>query len=194
MVHEFTIDKARLVLKQGDITREDTDAIVNAANASLMGGGGVDGAIHRAGGPAILEACKAIVAERGRLPTGHAVITPGGNLPARHVIHTVGPVWRDGTAGEPALLADAYRNSLGLVLEHGLASVAFPSISTGAYGYPIGLAAEVALLAVTEELRAHGRPLEVRFVLFSSADLETYERTARAIAREAGADSPPDRG
>ena len=194
MAHEYTIDKARLVLKQGDITREDTDAIVNAANASLMGGGGVDGAIHRAGGPAILEACKAIVARRGRLPTGQAVITPGGELPARHVIHTVGPVWRDGGGGEPAQLADAYRNSLRLAREHGLASVAFPSISTGAYGYPIGLAADVALRTVAAELRAHGSPAEVRFVLFSEADLQTYEKTARAMAREAGADSAPDRG
>ncbi|MEW6046452.1 MAG: O-acetyl-ADP-ribose deacetylase, partial [Bacillota bacterium] len=154
---------------------------VNAANSSLMGGGGVDGAIHRAGGPRILEECKAIVARQGSLPTGKAVITTGGRLTARYVIHTVGPVWRGGRYGEPELLASAYRNSLALAAEKGLATVAFPSISTGAYGYPIEEAAPVAVEAVVHFIRERtirgGLSLrEVRFVLFSRPDFEVYRR------------------
>ena len=122
---------------KGDITEVEADAIVNAANSGLMGGGGVDGAIHRAGGPAILEECKRIVAERGRLPTGQAVITTAGTMPSRHVIHTVGPVWHGGGHGEPDLLASAYRESLKLAARENLASVAFPAIATGLYGKPI---------------------------------------------------------
>jgi O-acetyl-ADP-ribose deacetylase (regulator of RNase III) len=160
-------------LIQGDITLASTDAIVNAANSSLMGGGGVDGAIHRAGGPAILQACKKIVAECGRCPTGEAVITTGGNLPAPFVIHTVGPVWSGGQRNEPELLASAYRNSLRIAAERKLKSVAFPSISTGAYRFPLAQAAETALSTVIACAEEH--PFElIRFVLFSEDDLRTY--------------------
>src|SRR5437867_9117151 len=139
---------SRLELDRGDITRENVDAIVNAANSSLMGGGGVDGAIHRAGGPAILDECRRIVEARGPLPAGEAVITTGGRLPARRVIHTVGPRWRGGDRGEAATLASCYRNSLALAASEGVSSLAFPSISTGAYGFPIDEASAVALQAV----------------------------------------------
>ncbi|MBI2851358.1 MAG: O-acetyl-ADP-ribose deacetylase [Chloroflexi bacterium] len=150
---ETIINGVSLSLIQGDITEQATDAIVNAANSSLMGGGGVDGAIHRAGGPAILDECKQIVARQGRLPTGKAVITGVGNLKARFVIHTVGPVWRGGNQGEPELLASAYTESLKLAAEKNLRSVSFPSISTGAYGYPLPEAANVALNAVASFLK-----------------------------------------
>jgi O-acetyl-ADP-ribose deacetylase (regulator of RNase III) len=161
----------RVDLVQGDITHAETDAIVNAANSGLHGGGGVDGAIHRAGGPAILEECRKI----GGCPTGQAVITSGGRLKARHVIHTVGPVYRDGRHGEGELLASAYRTSLRLAKEAGLKSVAFPSISTGAYGYPVEEAAKIAL-RVVRELAAEPGPLElVRFVLFDEATLRVYQ-------------------
>ena len=170
---EVRVSGRLLRLAQGDITRQHADAIVNAANSSLMGGGGVDGAIHRAGGPAILEECQRIVAERGRLPPGQAVLTTGGRLPARHVIHTVGPVWRGGAYGEAETLASAYRESLRLAARHGLRHIAFPSISTGAYGYPIARAAEVALRTVLAFLRDHGGPVEeVTFVLYTPRDLE----------------------
>jgi O-acetyl-ADP-ribose deacetylase len=173
---------SRLEMTRGDITRERLDAIVNAANSSLMGGGGVDGAIHRAGGPAILDECRRIVEARGPLPPGEAVITTGGRLPAGRVIHTVGPRWRGGDHGEAAILARCYRNSLALAAAEGLASLAFPSISTGAYGYPITEASAVALGTVAEALRA-GSPLrQVRFVLFSDADLEAYRRALDGVA------------
>jgi len=169
------IGPAKLSLIQGDITQKDTDAIVNAANSSLMGGGGVDGAIHRAGGPAILEDCKKIVARQGRLPTGRAVVTTGGNLPAKHVIHTVGPVWHGGGKGEAGLLESAYRESLKLAAENNLTSVSFPSISTGAYGYPVEQAAGVALGTVAAFLREKVTSIkEVVFVLFDSRTYETY--------------------
>ena len=181
---EATFGRSRLSIVQGDITRQDTDAIVNAANSSLMGGGGVDGAIHRAGGPAILEECKGIVARQGRLPAGRAVITSGGSLKARYVIHTVGPVWRGGEKGEPELLASAYRESLKLASEKGLASVSFPSISTGAYGYPVASAAVVALGTVASFLREEDTPLrEVVFVLFDSRTYEAYSTALGEIAR-----------
>jgi O-acetyl-ADP-ribose deacetylase (regulator of RNase III) len=181
---EVTVNQSKLRAVSGDITRQATDAIVNAANSGLMGGGGVDGAIHRAGGPAILEECKQIVARQGRLPTGRAVITTGGNLPAKHVIHTVGPVWQGGNRGEPELLASAYRESLKLAAAKGLTSVAFPSISTGIYGYPVSQAAEVAVGAVTDFLRKSTSPVrEVTFVLF---DDKTFEAYASAIRRAAG--------
>jgi O-acetyl-ADP-ribose deacetylase (regulator of RNase III) len=173
--------RGSLELTRGDITRETTDAIVNAANSSLMGGGGVDGAIHRAGGPAILEDCKLIRATRGPLPPGEAVATTAGQLPCRCVIHTVGPIWRGGGAGEPETLARCYRNSLALAAAEGLASIAFPSISTGVYGYPVDLAAQVALGAVAEELTSGAYDGRVRFVLFSDADLATYERALAAL-------------
>ena len=182
-----TIDQAKLLITQGDITRQGTNAIVNAANSSLMGGGGVDGAIHRAGGPAILQECKQIVARQGRLPTGEAVITTGGNLKAKHVIHTVGPIWRDGNKGEPELLASAYRESLKVAAESNLSSVSFPSISTGVYGYPVDQAARVALNAAITFLSESDTSLrEVVFVLFDSRTLGAYSSTLREIAEERG--------
>jgi len=172
---EVTVNQAKLAIIQGDITRQAADAIVNAANSGLMGGGGVDGAIHRAGGPAILEECKQIVARQGRLPTGKAVITTGGNLPAKHVIHTVGPVWHGGNKGEAALLESAYRESLKLASEQRLASVAFPSISTGVYGYPVAEAAKVAIkTAVSFLSRQVTSVKEVVFVLFDPATYQAY--------------------
>ena len=173
------IKGARLELIQGDITPQDTDAIVNAANNSLLGGGGVDGAIHRAGGPEILAECRKL----GGCDTGDAKLTTGGRLRARYVIHTVGPVyWREGAQRAAELLASAYRRSMEVAAEHGLASVAFPSISTGAYGYPVDEAAPVALRTVLEFLDQHGDSgLDlVRFVLF---DQKTYESYYRALTR-----------
>lgn len=171
----FIVNKTRVELIRGDITRQDTDAIVNAANSSLLGGGGVDGAIHRAGGPRILEECKEIRARQGGCPTGQAVITSGGNLTARYVIHTVGPVWHGGGQNEAALLRNAYLNSLRLAREKGLTSIAFPSISTGAYRYPIEQAAAIAVSAVQEHAKNHELPRLIRFVLFSDRDLMVYQ-------------------
>lgn len=178
---EKIFGNTRLVLVQGDLTRQAVDAVVNAANPSLLGGGGVDGAIHRAGGPQILAQCKAIVKEIGRLEPGKAVLTAAGKLPARAVIHTVGPVWAGGTRGEAHTLASAYRESLRLAEDHGLQTVAFPSISTGAYGYPLEEAARVALGAVAAYLGAGSRLREVRFVLFSAAVLEAYEKALAGL-------------
>ena len=183
MDNEFKVGKATVRLVRGDITEMETDAIVNAANSSLMGGGGVDGAIHRRGGPKILEECKRIRATEWPqgLPTGKAVITSGGNLKAKHVIHTVGPVWRGGNHGEPELLAQAYQNSLRLAVAEGLKSVAFPSISTGAYGYPVEDACRVALRAVKEFLEKEDNLDEVVFVLFSERALEVYLDKAKEM-------------
>jgi O-acetyl-ADP-ribose deacetylase (regulator of RNase III) len=180
---EFKVGKATVRLVKGDITEIETDAIVNAANSSLMGGGGVDGAIHRKGGPKILEECKRIRATEWPkgLPTGKAVITSAGNLKAKHVIHTVGPIWRGGNRGEPELLAQAYQNSLRLTVAEGLKTVAFPSISTGAYGYPIEQACRVALEAVKEFLEKEDRLDEVVFVLFSESALEVYSAEAGKV-------------
>ncbi len=166
----------RLVVREGDITREAVDAIVNAANSTLMGGGGVDGAIHRAGGPAILEECRRIRAEElpGGLPTGKAVITGGGRLAARFVIHTVGPVWRGGKRGEPELLASAYRESLRLAAGRKLASIAFPAISTGVYGYPRDAAARIAYGTITEFLAANEHPGIVALVFFGREDADAF--------------------
>jgi O-acetyl-ADP-ribose deacetylase len=161
----------KLQAVQGDITRLPVDAIVNAANSSLMGGGGVDGAIHRAGGPAILEECRAIVARQGGCPTGEAVITGAGRLPARYVIHTVGPVWRGGEAGEAEALASCYRRSLELALQHGCETIAFPNISTGVYGFPKPQAAAIAVSTVATFLRQHAEIEKVTFVCF---DEENY--------------------
>jgi O-acetyl-ADP-ribose deacetylase (regulator of RNase III) len=177
----YKVDQAELSLLQGDITRQTTDAIVNAANSSLMGGGGVDGAIHRAGGPAILEECKQIVARQGHLPTGQAVITTAGNMKAEHVIHTVGPVWHGGDRGEPELLASAYRESLKLAAANNLASVSFPSISTGVYGYPVELAAAIALREVVSFLSQTTSVKEVAFVLFDTRTFEAYAAALRDI-------------
>jgi O-acetyl-ADP-ribose deacetylase (regulator of RNase III) len=176
------VNQARLSIIQGDITKQATDAIVNAANPGLMGGGGVDGAIHRAGGPAILEECKQIVAKQGHLPTGKAVITTGGNLKAKYVVHTVGPIWQGGNKGEATLLESAYRESLKLAAEHNLTSVSFPSISTGAYGYPVAEAAKVAIKAVVSFLREQVTSLkEVVFVLFDSRTYEAYSSALEEV-------------
>ncbi len=163
-----------LRLVHGDITQQDTDAIVNAANSSLLGGGGVDGAIHRAGGPRILQECRAIRAERGELPTGQAVITSGGRLAARHVIHTVGPLWRGGLHGEDQLLESAYYSSLQLAVENNIRTVAFPSISTGVYGFPVERASRIAVETVIQFIKASGKPEEVQLVVFSQHDFEVY--------------------
>ena len=177
-MRELKVGSSRIELVPGDITQQDTETIVNAANTSLLGGGGVDGAIHRAGGPAILAACRQL----GGCATGDAKITTGGKLKAKYVIHTVGPVYRDGGPAEADLLARAYRRSLEVAAEHGLASVAFPSISTGAYGYPIEAAAPIALRTVVDTLADHRSITLVRFVLFSAADLDAYERALAAAA------------
>ncbi len=172
---ERRFGRAAIELVVGDITREATDAIVNAANSSLLGGGGVDGAVHRAGGPEILAECRAIRARQGGCPTGEAVITTGGRLPARYVVHTVGPVWRGGERGEPALLASCYTRSLRLAGRHGARSIAFPSISTGVYGYPAALAAPVALGAVAAFLESgEPSPERIRFVLFDDQTFAAY--------------------
>jgi len=171
------VEASTLELVEGDITRQDTEAIVNAANSSLLGGGGVDGAIHRAGGPEILEECKKI----GGCPTGEARITTGGRLKARWVIHTVGPVYRDGKHREPELLANAYRNSLRLASEKGIKTLAFPSISTGAYGYPVAEAARIALTTAMEYLRGHPEIRLVRFVLFGQTAYKTYEEVLAEV-------------
>ena len=169
----------RIELVQGDITKQEVDAIVNAANSSLLGGGGVDGAIHRAGGPAILEECRRL----GGCDTGDAKATTAGELPARHVIHTVGPVWQGGDQGEEELLASCHRRSLEVALGLGCRTVAFPAISTGIYGYPVERAAGTALRVTAEELEKHPRIERVTFVLFSDGHLRAYERT---LARRAG--------
>jgi O-acetyl-ADP-ribose deacetylase len=172
------INQAELSLIQGDITRQTTDAIVNAANSELVGGGGVDGAIHRAGGPAILEECKQIVARQGRLPTGQAVITTAGKMASKHVIHTVGPVWRGGDHSEPELIASAYRESLKLAAANNLASISFPSISTGVYGYPMDLAAPIALKEIISFLK---QPSSIKKVVFVLHDPRTFVAYAAAL-------------
>lgn len=180
---DLIIGRAKIHLIQGDITDQETDAIVNAANSSLMGGGGVDGAIHRRGGPRILEECRQIRSKDwpDGLPTGKAVITSGGNLKAKYVIHTVGPIWRGGNHEEPALLADAYHNSLKLAVFKRLETISFPSISTGAYGYPIEKASQIALTTTKEFLEGEDKLDEILFVLFSQQDLEAYKEVAKRI-------------
>ena len=186
-VQTFTI---RLVLDGGkaveiygpaDITAETTDAIVNAANSSLLGGSGVDGAIHRAGGPAILAECRQIVSKIGTLRAGNAVITTGGRLAAKHVIHTVGPIYRGGKRGEAETLAGCHRESVRLADEHALASLAFPAISTGAYGYPIADAAPIAISATLEALAAAKNVTLCRFVLFDLSTRRAYEHSAETL-------------
>jgi O-acetyl-ADP-ribose deacetylase (regulator of RNase III) len=171
---EVTVNKTKVSIIQGDITKQATDATVNAANPSLMGGGGVDGAIHRAGGPAILEECQKIVARQGRLPTGKAAITTGGNLRAQYVIHTVGPIWH-GSGNEAELLRSAYYECLKLATANKLASISFPSISTGAYGYPVDEAAKIAVSTVVSFLKKQATSLkDVVFVLFDSRTYQSY--------------------
>lgn len=174
--------KKSLVIVRGDVTREDVDAIVNAANSSLLGGGGVDGAIHRAAGPELVAECATL----GGCPTGEARMTKGYRLPARHVIHTVGPVWRGGTAGEDEALASCFRESLRLAEEAGLASVAFPSISTGIYGFPVERASRIAVREVRSFLATARSVSLVKLVTFSERDLEAYRRAAAGGEPEAG--------
>jgi len=168
----------RLEIVQGDIVEEDVDGIVNAANSLLLGGGGVDGAIHRAAGPELLEECRGL----GGCPTGEARITKGYRLRARHVIHTVGPVWSGGARGEAELLSSAYRSSLALAAKHGLRVVSFPAISTGVYRYPKDSAARIALRTTSDWLAASELPQKVRFVVFSPSDRQTYEEALKAIS------------
>jgi len=174
---EIKIHTAIIELCQGDITRQKVDAIVNAANSRLAGGGGVDGAIHTAGGPAIMEECRKI----GGCPTGEVVITTGGKLAAAYVIHTVGPVYRNGASGEAQLLKNAYANSLKLAEAKGVKTIAFPSISTGVYGYPIADASRLALGTVIEYLQSDTKIQRVVFVLFSAYDFNLYTRTIKEI-------------
>ncbi len=163
-------------LIQGDITKIKVDAIVNAANTSLLGGGGVDGAIHRAGGPAILEGCRKIVAKQGGCKTGEAVITTAGNLPATYVIHTVGPVWNGGHKNEAQLLANAYHNCLVIAAENNVHSIAFPNISTGIYHFPKDKAAAIAVDTVKKFMQDHALPGEIIFVCFDEENLAIYQK------------------
>jgi O-acetyl-ADP-ribose deacetylase (regulator of RNase III) len=174
--------RERMELLQGDITRLAVDAVVNAANSSLLGGGGVDGAIHRAAGPELLEECRHL----GGCKTGQAKITQGYRLPARHVIHTVGPVWRGGNNGEPELLASCYRNSLALAVENNCRSVAFPAISCGIFGYPVSKAARIAVEETTRFLRDEPRIERVYFVCFSRDVVEAYRQALRPAAGHGG--------
>jgi O-acetyl-ADP-ribose deacetylase len=169
---EETMNADRIEIVEGDITRQQVDAIVNAANTSLLGGGGVDGAIHRAAGPELLEECGTL----GGCPTGQAKITKGYNLPAKWVIHTVGPVWRDGRHGESDLLADCYRHSLALANRHGIQSIAFPSISTGAYRFPLKPAARIAVSVVRRFLENNPAMTKVVFVCFGQEAFATYQK------------------
>jgi O-acetyl-ADP-ribose deacetylase (regulator of RNase III) len=187
-VQSFTI---RLLLDNGktieicgpaDITEETTDAIVNAANSSLLGGGGVDGAIHRAGGPAILAECRQIVGKIGRLPAGKAVITTGGRLATKHVIHTVGPIYRGGEHNEAETLGSCHRESVRLADEHSLGSLSFPAISTGAYGYPVSEAAPIAISSTADALASAQHVTKVRFVLFDGATVRAYERATEKLS------------
>ena len=162
-----------------DITKLSVDAIVNAANSTLLGGGGVDGAIHRAGGPSILAECERIVAKIGRLPAGKAAMTTAGRMPSKYVVHTVGPVYNGGKRGEAKTLASAYRESVRIADENSVTTMAFPSISTGAYGYPVNEAARVAIKAVADALQNTSFVKEVRFALFDSSTLDAYVAAAR---------------
>ena len=169
----------RMVVVQGDITRQEVDAIVNAANESLLGGGGVDGAIHRAAGPELLKECRGI----GGCPTGEARITRGYRLPARHVIHTVGPRWHGGARGEPEKLAACYRNALGLAVANQLKTIAFPGISTGVYGYPLEDATRIAVTTVAEVLKDEPSIEQVRFVTFGEQAIETAKRVLAEVQK-----------
>lgn len=175
---ELKVGSAVIALLQGDITRIKADAVVNAANPTLLGGGGVDGAIHRVGGPAILEACRGL----GGCEPGGAKITSGGDLPADYVIHAVGPIWHGGGQGEAQLLASAYRRSLELASAQGLKTIAFPSLSTGVYGYPIEKAAKIALSAIRDYVVGHPGIERVTVVLFTASDLAVYRAELARIS------------
>jgi len=180
-VYTVVLEGGKLIAFEGpsDITKLQVGAIVNAANSTLLGGGGVDGAIHRAGGPSILAECERIVAKMGRLPAGKAVMTTAGRMPAKFVVHTVGPVWSGGKRGEPQTLASAYRESIRVADENSITTIAFPSISTGAYRYPVRDAARVAVKTVAEALQKSTFVKEVRFALFDSGTLDDYVAAAR---------------
>jgi O-acetyl-ADP-ribose deacetylase len=175
--------RVSLSLKKGDITRFTADVIVNAANAELRGGGGVDGAIHRAAGPTVMAELNLIRSKIGRCPTGGAVITQAGRLDAKFIIHAVGPVYRDGHSGEPELLASCYRESLRLAVEHSVKSIAFPAISTGVYGYPMAEAAEIAVRATKASIERHGSIEDVTFVLYSDDAFEMFQRALANTSR-----------
>jgi O-acetyl-ADP-ribose deacetylase (regulator of RNase III) len=182
MPEEFNVGGARLILQEGDITKVAADAIVNAANSNLAGGGGVDGAIHRAGGPSIMRELDEIRPKIGRCAAGNAVITGAGNLPAQYVIHAVGPVYRDGKHGEPEQLASCYRTALRLAREKGARSLTFPAISTGVYGYPLAEAAEIALRTVIDGLRkSEGKIENATFVLFGKPAYEVHQKAAARL-------------
>ena len=177
---EVTINKSRVVLVQGDITTETTQAIVNAANSRLAGGGGVDGAIHAAGGPSIMAECRKI----GGCPTGEAVITTGGNLKAQYVIHTVGPIYRGGTHGEEKLLSSAYRKSLELASKKGIRSISFPSISTGAYGFPMERAARIAVRETRAFLERNSSIAKVLLVCFGSSAFQIHSQAVNEVIHQ----------
>ena len=179
---KLQISGAVLELVQGDITQQPTDAIVNAANSGLRGGGGVDGAIHRAGGPSIMQETR--IKYPNGCPTGDAVITGAGDLPAKHVVHAVGPVYRDGRHGEPELLASAYRRSLEVAAAQGCRTMSFPSMSTGAYGYPVEEAAPIALRTVSDFLKAKTSIELVRFVLFDQKSYDQFVRAATGLSKQ----------
>jgi O-acetyl-ADP-ribose deacetylase len=176
--------EATLELVMGNITEENTDAIVNAANSSLLGGGGVDGAIHKAAGPTLLAECQKIREQRGPLSSGQAVITPGGNLKARYVIHTVGPVWQGGKVNEPQILESCYCHSMEQANSKFCASVSFPSVSTGAFGYPVGPAAQIALRAIADLLHEPNSVKLVRFVLFDERTYKAYTAAAEELSHD----------
>lgn len=178
---KFEINQTQVLFKKGDITEENCQAIVNAANSSLMGGGGVDGAIHSAGGPEILKECKEIREKQGKLPTGQAVITTGGELKAEFVIHTVGPVWHGGNSNEDRLLKDAYHNSLKIGEANSIKTICFPSISTGTYNFPIESASKIAVETIKNYLESSDNFKEVRLILFNDQDYNVYTMTAEQI-------------
>ena len=182
MSHSYIVGACTLELVTGDVARQQTEAIGNAANALLLGGGGVDGAIHRAAGPALLDACRAVkkTLPNGVLRTGGAVITPGFDLPAKHVVHCVGPIYDREGPDAPAMLASCYREALRIVREKNITSISFPSIATGVYGYPVHDAAPVAIGTVLDEIEAHGRPALVRFVLYDAVTYQAYVDAADA--------------
>lgn len=173
--------KNRIILQRGDITKLEVDAIVNAANSSLLGGGGVDGAIHRAAGPQLLEECRAIRARQGGCPTGEAVLTGAGSLSTKYVIHTVGPVWNGGQSQESALLASAYRNSLLLAVENEVKTLAFPNISTGIYHFPKEQAADIALATVLAHLKEKALPESVYFICFDPDNYQIYQTKLKSL-------------